>query len=67
MFYKSLNNTTKLFCKRSNSLGQYSKAEPLLSDALAMCDRILGVNHPTTVTIRENLAIVQRQLPPPAI
>ena len=26
-----------------------------------MCDRILGVNHPTTATIRENLVILQRQ------
>ncbi|MEH1889848.1 MAG: hypothetical protein V7K92_10460 [Nostoc sp.] len=32
-----------------------------------MCDRILGVNHPTTVTIRENLVILQRQSTPRAI
>ena len=32
-----------------------------------MCDRILGVNHPTTATIRENLAILQRQSTPHAI
>ncbi|MEH2006597.1 MAG: hypothetical protein V7K81_15765 [Nostoc sp.] len=29
-----------------------------------MCDRIFGVNHPLTATIRENLTILQRQSTP---
>ncbi|MEH1998307.1 MAG: tetratricopeptide repeat protein [Nostoc sp.] len=41
-----------------------SQAEPLYTQALEMSDRILGVNHPTTATIRENLAILQRQSTP---
>lgn len=56
----SLNNLAGLY----KSQGRYSDAEPLYSDALAMCDRILGVNHPTTATIRQNLAILQRQSTP---
>ncbi|MGJ5631782.1 tetratricopeptide repeat protein, partial [Nostoc sp. CALU 1950] len=50
-----------------DSQGRYSDAEPLYIDALAMCQRVLGVNHPTTATIRENLAILQRQSTPRAI
>ncbi|OKH13171.1 hypothetical protein FACHB389_36205 [Nostoc calcicola FACHB-389] len=56
----SLNNLAGLYY----SQGRYSDAEPLYSDALAMCQRVLGVNHPTTATIRENLAILQRQSTP---
>ncbi len=29
-----------------------------------MCDRLLGSNHPTTASIRENLTILQRHLTP---
>ncbi|WP_442948417.1 hypothetical protein [Nostoc sp.] len=36
-------------------------------EALAMCQRVLGVNHRTTARVRENLAILQRQSNPPAI
>ncbi|MEH1823219.1 MAG: tetratricopeptide repeat protein, partial [Nostoc sp.] len=59
----SLNNLAALY----KSQGRYSDAEPLYSDALAMCDRTLGLNHPTTVMVRENLAILQRQSTPRAI
>jgi hypothetical protein len=59
----SLNNLAGLY----DSQGWYSEAEPLYIEALAICDRILGVNHPTTTTIRENLAILQRQSTPRAI
>uniref|UniRef100_UPI0035CB5C62 tetratricopeptide repeat protein n=1 Tax=uncultured Nostoc sp. TaxID=340711 RepID=UPI0035CB5C62 len=48
------------------SQGRYSDAEPLYIEALAMCQRVLGVNHPTTATIRDNLTILQRQSTPRA-
>ncbi|MEA5515344.1 hypothetical protein VB654_14965, partial [Nodularia sp. UHCC 0506] len=32
-----------------------------------MCQRVLGINHPTTATFRENLAILRQQLTPIAI
>ena len=32
-----------------------------------MCQRVLGVNHPTTATIPGNLTILQQQLTPRAI
>ena len=56
----SLNNLAFLY----DSLGRYSDAETLYIQALAMYDRLLGVNHPTTATIRENLTSLQRQLTP---
>lgn len=59
----SLNNLALLY----KSQERYSEAEPLYIQALAMCDRILGVNHPFTAKIRENLAILQRQSTPRAI
>jgi tetratricopeptide (TPR) repeat protein len=36
--------------------GKYEQAEPLYQRALAICERSLGPDHPTTVTIRENYA-----------
>ena len=53
----SLNNLAFLY----NNQGRYSKAKPIYIEALAMCDRILGSNHPTTASIRENLTILQRR------
>ncbi|MDM3844257.1 MAG: tetratricopeptide repeat protein, partial [Aphanizomenon gracile PMC638.10] len=44
--------------------GKYSEAEPLLLDALAMFERVLGTNHPNTITVRNNLQILQQQLIP---
>ncbi len=35
--------------------GRYSEAEPLYQQALEMFEKWLGVDHPNTVTIRENL------------
>ncbi|MEH2111484.1 tetratricopeptide repeat protein, partial [Nostoc sp.] len=48
----SLNNLALLY----NSQGRYSEAETLYIQALDLCERQLGRNHPNTVTVRENLA-----------
>jgi hypothetical protein len=42
------------------------KVGEALWDKTGKCDRLLGVNHPTTASIRENLTILQRQLTPRA-
>ncbi|MEH2013351.1 tetratricopeptide repeat protein [Nostoc sp.] len=55
------------FPRLGYSFERYSEAEPLYTQALVMCDRILGVNHRTTATIQENLVILQRQSTSPAI
>ncbi|MFN7381873.1 MAG: tetratricopeptide repeat protein, partial [Dolichospermum sp.] len=44
------------------SQGKYSEAEPLYLDALAMSERVLGTNHPTTITVRNNLRHLQQQM-----
>ena len=48
----SLNNLALLY----NSLGAYSKAEPLLIRALAIIEKALGPDHPDTATSLHNLA-----------
>ncbi len=53
----SLNNLALLY----NSQGRYSEAEPLYLQALELCERVLGVNHPNTVTIGENLQFLRDQ------
>jgi tetratricopeptide (TPR) repeat protein len=55
----SLNNLASLY----KSQGKYSQAEPLLLEALEICERRLGENHPHTVTVRENLAYFRAQFP----
>ena len=47
----SLNNLAELY--RSQS--RYEQAEPLYLQALEIAEQKLGVNHPNTVTFRENL------------
>ena len=54
----SLNNLAYLY----DSQGKYSEAEPLYLDALAMSERVLGTNHPTTITVRNNLRHLQQQM-----
>jgi len=48
----TLNNLAKLYY----SQGRYRKAKLLYGEALAMCEGVLGVDHPTTVRVRDNLA-----------
>jgi len=59
----SLNNLALLY----SSQGQYSQAEPLFMEAWAIFQRVLGDNHRNTVTVRESLVVLQRQLTPVAI
>ncbi|MBC1281098.1 tetratricopeptide repeat protein, partial [Nostoc sp. UCD121] len=54
-----LNNLALLY----NSQGRYSEAEPLYIQALEIAELSLGVNHPNTITFRENLAILRDRLP----
>jgi len=56
----SLNNLAVLYY----SQGKYSEAELLYLDALAMFERVLGTNHPNTITVRNNLQFLQQQLIP---
>ncbi|WP_086936162.1 tetratricopeptide repeat protein [Chamaesiphon minutus] len=54
----SLNNLAELY----RSTGRYAAAEPLYVRALEILEQSLGINHPNTQTIRENLQIL-RQTP----
>lgn len=54
---KHLNNLAYLY----KSQGRYAEAEPFYLQALAIAERQLGVNHPNTVTIRENLQSLQER------
>jgi hypothetical protein len=45
-----LNNLAGLY----KSQGRYSEAEPLYLRSLQICEQRLGVDHPSTVTVREN-------------
>ncbi|XHR85890.1 MAG: tetratricopeptide repeat protein [Gloeotrichia echinulata GP01] len=55
---QSLNNLAYLY----DSQGIYSEAEPFCLQALAIFEQRLGVNHPYTITVRENLAACQASL-----
>ena len=57
----SLNNLAYLY----HHQGRYSEAEPLYFEALAMFERVQGTNHPNTITVRNNLQLLQQQLIPP--
>jgi tetratricopeptide (TPR) repeat protein len=46
----SLNNLAGLY----HNQGKYAEAEPLYRRALAICERTLGSEHPTTRTIQAN-------------
>jgi hypothetical protein len=45
-----LNNLAGLY----KSQGRYSEAEPLYLRSLQICEQRLGVDHPSTVTVRQN-------------
>jgi hypothetical protein len=51
---RSLNDVAVLYKEQ----GKYIEAEPLLVRALAICENILGQNHPTTQTVRANYAFL---------
>ncbi|AKV68532.1 tetratricopeptide repeat protein [Microcystis panniformis] len=57
---QSLNNLAHLYYFQ----GRYTEAEPLYLQALAIAEQALGENHPTTVTIRENLQRLRQQQHP---
>ncbi|QFS46551.1 tetratricopeptide repeat protein [Nostoc sphaeroides CCNUC1] len=56
-------NASSIFRGIYKSQGRYSEAEPLYIQALDICERQLGVNHPNTVTVREGLAYLRDRLP----
>ncbi|WP_081402860.1 tetratricopeptide repeat protein [Scytonema hofmannii] len=51
---QSYNNLALLY----DDQGRYSEAEPLLQKALSIAELSLGVDHPSTATIRENLKLL---------
>jgi len=57
----SLNNLALLY----DSQGRYAEAEPLFQEALKIAEGQLGVNHPNTITIRENLQFYGKIIMPP--
>ncbi|MEQ9543441.1 MAG: tetratricopeptide repeat protein [Deltaproteobacteria bacterium] len=40
---------------------EYEKAEPLYLQALDLCKRLLGDEHPNTITVRKNLQGMREQ------
>jgi len=40
------------------AMGEYAKAEPLLQEALRICQKVLGPEHPDTVTSLNDLAVL---------
>jgi hypothetical protein len=52
-----LNNLAEL----DKAVGDYPKAEALLKEALAIYQKVLGQEHPDSVTILSNLAQVYRR------
>jgi tetratricopeptide (TPR) repeat protein len=55
----SLNNLAGLYYYQ----GRYELAEPLYEEALAIAEERLGTDHPNTVTMGQNLAILQSNRP----
>ena len=55
-----LNNTGLML----DHAGQYDQAEPLVQHSLAISEKALGKDHPTTKTIRENLKALQSRQKP---
>ncbi len=53
----SLNNLAGLY----DLQGKYEAAEPLYLEAINICEKALGSNHPNTITIRQNLQHMQKQ------
>ena len=57
----SLDNLAGLYY----SQGRYAEAQPLYQEALKIAEGQLGVNHPNTITIRENLQFYGKIITPP--
>ena len=53
---ESLNNLATLY----HAQGQYTQAEPLYKNALAIEEKALGPDHPAVVTSLENLTALYR-------
>ena len=43
-------------------MGEYAKAEPLLQEALRICQKVLGPEHPATATSLNNLAALYQDM-----
>ena len=50
----SINNLAGLY----DSQGRYEQAEPLYRQALDIFEKVLGKDHPSTVTVRENYQLL---------
>jgi hypothetical protein len=55
-----LNNLAGIYYTQGDNVA----ARLLYERALAICEQVLGVEHPTTTTIRANLAALNAQSPP---
>jgi tetratricopeptide (TPR) repeat protein len=53
----SLNNLASLY----DSQGKYSEAEPLYLRAIQILEKVLGSEHPNTVTVRQNYEIMCKE------
>ncbi|NJN72151.1 MAG: tetratricopeptide repeat protein [Limnothrix sp. RL_2_0] len=53
----SMNNLASLY----ESQGKYAAAEPLYKEALSLFESLLGADHPSTATVRENYKIFLQQ------
>ncbi len=54
----SLNNLAMLY----QDQGKYEQAEPLLQQALAMRQRVLGEEHPQSLTLAENYSYLLEEM-----
>jgi tetratricopeptide (TPR) repeat protein len=51
----SFNNLALLY----ESQGKYNEAEPLYLRAIQICEQVLGSEHPNTVTVKGNYALLR--------
>ena len=42
--------------------GKYKEAEPLYQRALAICERVMGADHPETKRVRNNYSNLQEKM-----
>ncbi len=54
----SLNNLAELY----KAQGQYDKAQPLYERSLGILEKVLGKDHPSTKTVRENYEILLEEI-----
>ncbi len=53
----NLNNLAELY----RAQGRYAEAEPLYQRALAICEKVLGLEHPAVATSLQNYAALLRE------